>query len=209
MAIIIGIDAGLTSPGVSVIETAETNPTGSVLLSECFIPEMNRRDAKGKIIKVKKTEQDTYRIGQIVRHILDICKKYNPEIIVVELPTGGARSAKAIRGMAFSTAMTVAALEALEYYRKGDPDFILAKVIYITPMANKKGGSGHLKWNIPIEQGKWEVMNGVKAIWPDVQWPMKRNRPTEYDDGKCWAMADSLSCIATYLRRQGVLPELK
>ena len=200
--VIFGVDAGLTAPGFAVVETSDDNPVGKILLAECFIPEW-KLDGDGKKAKIRKTDQDAWRIRQIVNRMFTIALQYKPEVIVAELPTGGAKSGGAIRGMAFSTSMTISFLEALEVFdQKTWPN----EVVTITPNENKKGGTGKLKWDIEIEQGKWEIMVAIDKIWPGIAWPRKKRLKTEFDDGLCWAMADALSCIATYLRRKGVLP---
>ena len=196
-----GIDAGLTSPGFSVVETSAEFPVGKVVLSECFVPKWIMA-ANGKVAKVGKTKQDAYRIGQITRRLLDIVKKHSPDVIIAELPTGGAKSGAAIRGMAFSTAMTVAALEAVAYYdQAGEPK----KVVYISPIDNKKGSTGKKTWDVAPEQSKLAVYKSIDAIWPGIAWPMQKRKKTNLDLGPCFAMADSLSCIATYLRGIGAL----
>jgi hypothetical protein len=197
--IIFGIDAGLTAPGFAVVETSDKNETGKVLLAECFIPEW-KKDANGKVAKLKKTEHDAWRIGQIVRRMLYITEEYKPEVIVAELPTGGAKSGGAIRGMAYSTAMTVSTIEAMLFYGK-NPTHWINEIVYISPLENKKGGTGQLKWHADENQGKWDVFVAITKIWPDVKWPMKKKPKTEHDDAKCWAIADALSCVATFLRK--------
>ena len=204
--VIYGIDAGLTSPGFAIVETSEDKPIGEIKHAECFIPEWKEaeKDVKGRKIHIRKTDQDSWRIAQIFNRMDAIAKQFKPDVIIAELPTGGAQSGGAIRGMAFSTAMTVCFLEAI----KTDNSIWPTEIITITPIENKKGGTGRLVWDIPIEQGKWEVFTAIDKIWPGYKWPMKKRHKTEYDDGVCWAMADALSCIATYLRRNGKLPPL-
>jgi hypothetical protein len=207
--VIYGIDAGLTAPGFAVVETSEEKPIGEIRHVECFIPEWKLND-KGRKAQIRKTDQDSWRIRQIVKRMFELAIQYKPDVIIAELPTGGAQSGGAIRGMAFSTAMTVAFLESLETFK----DYYLnvhnknwpTEVVTITPIENKKGSTGRLKWDVPIEQGKWEIMTAVDKIWPGIEWPRKKRLKTEYDDGLCWGMADSLSCVATYLRRKGTLP---
>ena len=202
--VIYGIDAGLTAPGFAIVETSEEKPVGEVRHKECFVPEWVL-DEKGRKANIRKTDQDAWRIAQIFNRMYELAVQFKPDVIVAELPTGGAQSGGAIRGMAFSTAMTISFLEAIKIAKyPGWP----TEMITITPNENKKGGSGRIKWDVPIEQGKWEIFTAIDKIWPGQKWPMKKRHKTEYDDGLCWAMADALSCIATYLRRKGTLPPL-
>ena len=197
-----GIDAGFCTTGFSVVDFDESQPTFSsgVLHAECFIPERPNK------LTASKTLSDVTRVEQTTLRLIDLCLRYLPDVVVVELPTGGAKSSGAMRGMAYATAMTCAALFALKKLTPiWTPEFE-----FITPNANKKGATGLRVWNVEVAQGKWEVFVAVKAIWPNVNWPVKRGkRAAEYDDAKCWAIADSLACVATYLRRKGVtLPEV-
>jgi Holliday junction resolvasome RuvABC endonuclease subunit len=197
---IMGLDAGLTAPGFAVVETSEENLVGKIIHTECFIPEWDKSI-------LKKTEQDVWRVSQIVKRVWTIVRQLDVNTIVAELPTGGAKSAGAIKGMAYSTSMTATAIEALKFF---EPNRIM-EVVFITPLENKKGGTGKKKWDIEIEQGKWEIMSSIRGIWPEVDtlWPKKKKKPQEVDDGLCWAISDALSCIATYLRKRGVsLPSL-
>lgn len=198
---IIGWDTGLTSPGIAVVKITDLKPIGDVLMAECFQPKFPEDTATN-------TESATYRIAQITERIIHLCDLYEPHVIVAELPTGGAKSSSAVRGMAFSTATTAATLTAVVHYRRKAGMTVIPEIVYITPNANKKGSTGLKTWNIPPELSKSEVMTAVANIWPGIAWPRKKNRKgietADLDDSKCWAISDSLSCIATYLRRQGV-----
>lgn len=183
--IIFGIDAGLTGPGLAVASV--TNTTKKVLHAECFIP------SDYHTIK-RVSEQDFNRVQQIVRHTWSLCHRFQPHVVIIELPTGGAKSAGAIRGMAYSISMNAAIVEGL-------PNFLQKPAIIelITPLENKKGGTNVTKWKVPIEQGKWEIVAAMTNQWPGVNWPRKKRNPVEYDDAKAWAIADALSCISTFL----------
>ena len=194
--IIMGVDAGLTSPGFSIVDLATNTPVHY----ECFIPEMPDSG--------RKTEKDAGRIGQIVTRMLNLIQQHRPEVIVAELPHGGAKSAAAIKGMAFSTSMTVAALTAFNWgwLRHGwqvDPP----KIVYITPTQNKKGALGVAKLPRGEDQiDKWDIYRAVKDRWPTVVWPLKLRGPNkgQLDDGKVWAIADALACVMTYQLQVGV-----
>lgn len=194
---IFGVDAGLGAPGFSVIDFKSLSST-SVLLAECFIPSCKKTGSK--------TTFDRERIEQITGRIFQIVLALRPNIIVAELPTGGSKSGAALRGMAFATAMTATAIKALQVLRPEIMESV--EICYITPNQNKKGATGKIKWDVEIEQGKWEVMQAVKAIWPSVQWPMKKKRGLDHlvlDDTKCWGISDSLACCATWLREKKLI----
>lgn len=192
-AVIFGIDAGLTAPGFAVVDLS-TGGYGTVLLAECFIPDVS---GEGKTV----TDFNAQRIGCIVNRILAIYLRYKPGVVVAELPTGGSKSGQAARGMAFSVAMTVSALASIKTLT-GDR----FQVCYITPHQNKKGAASGGKVVRDEGQSKWEVLTQMQEIWK-IDWPHKKRKSLrhELDDGKCFAIADALSTIATYLRRDAKL----
>lgn len=189
MSKIMGIDAGLTGPGLAVVEVTATRPSGLVLLAECFRPKIEDPTS------LSTTLFDAARCAQIASYIAQMIATYKPDVIVCEFPTGGAKSSAAIKGMAMATAMTSAiiALSAAQG----------CQLIAITPMQNKKGSAGPAKKSKSeqdSEQSKWNVLAAVNLAWPGLPWPRKRRKPEELDDAVCWTMADALSCVLTYLR---------
>lgn len=196
MRYILGIDAGFTSMGIAVCDT-DLNFT----CAECFIPDVKRiekvkLEKKTKKITLSQTEFDTQRIYKISSRIIEVITDYRPDIVIVELPTGGAKSAGAIKGMAMSTALTCATLNVIKH--SGIHNFELVR---ITPIQNKKGATGLDKWHGEgHDEDKWLIFQHVNKQWPNIPWPKKARNPEEYDDAKCWAMADALSCIMTWAR---------
>lgn len=189
MPIVFGIDAGLTSPGFALIQT----DTDTLLFAECFIPKSVNHGSK--------SDFNADRVGEIALRIAELCDSWLPEVVIVELPTGGAKSAGAGRGMALSLATTVAALTliAQQFAARGQP----LSLRWITPMENKKGGLGLKKW-ISGADSKTLTLDAMTRLYPLAPWPMKKakkNKPAVRDLPKCWAVADALSCVVTYARR--------
>lgn len=188
MSIVMGIDAGLTSPGVAVVRCGSVAAYGDIVMAECFRPSVDRQ-------RLSTSMFDAARCAQIVRYIAGLIRLHQPDVIVIELPTGGARSAAAIKGMAMSTAMTSALVALVRP--------TATAVVVITPLQNKKGSTGEKARSMSkadSEQSKWNVLAAVNQAWPGLGWPRKKRKPAELDDAVCWAMADALSCVLTYLK---------
>jgi Holliday junction resolvasome RuvABC endonuclease subunit len=188
-----GWDTGLCLPGLALVETAPTSKFGKVIHAEAFQPKAINTEDK------YKSAIDAERISQILIRVWKLVDEYKPDVIVAELPTGGAKSASAIRGMAYSTSSATSIISALRYFK---PSYTF-QYVPITPLQNKKGSNLDYKRSRgkeDSEQSKWEVLSSVSKIWPDFEFPKKKKNPTELDDAKAWAIADSLSCILTYLR---------
>lgn len=182
------VDAGLTAPGFAVAAIDAIGTKNDRLLHYgCFVPTM--------LEEGRKTLKDVNRIEQIVSHMLDLCELYRPSAIIIELPTGGAKSAAAIKGMAFSTSMTSAALTCYKHYQDEQ-----LEIIYITPIANKKAALGLEKFNVEVD--KWDMVKAAEKVWPSIVWPTRKNRKKEIviDEGKAWAIADACGCLAAYIK---------
>jgi Holliday junction resolvasome RuvABC endonuclease subunit len=126
---------------------------------------------------------DARRIEEVTRAILDLSRATPPDAAVVELPVGGAKSAKAIKGMAYAAATSIATLCVLKI-----------PTTVISPFASKKHLTGD-----PYAD-KEEVILAVQQIWPDISWPskaMKRGKP-KIDMRGMEAIADALAAAATY-----------
>ncbi len=194
METIFGIDAGLTAPGFAIVRRQTDRPDdfGAVLHAECFLPDAERVGSK--------STYDADRIAQIVTRIVELSDQYAVSRFACELPTGGAKSSAAVRGMAFSTAMSVSAITCIRLARP------TVSVQYVTPIQSKKASSGIGARHTDADQGKWDVFQAVNAVWRYEDWPKKRRKSHQHllDDSRCWAIADALSAILTDLKlRQG------
>lgn len=176
--IIFGIDAGFTAPGFAVVDIQSL--PGKILHAECVQTERTSK-ANFKKLKLRVSEDDARRICVITTRISEIVQEFKPDLVVAEVPTGGARGANAIKGMAFSTAMTVAACNVLR-----------VPLRLITPTQNKKGST-----QLDKTAEKDAVFEAVSMTWPEFQWPRMKTRE-DIDEIQCWAIADALSCVMTY-----------
>ena len=196
----VGIDAGYAMPGLSVAEVICEEGVwkpGKFIHAEGFICEA--KSTKEKLLALKKlpqTQQDVIIVRDTTRAILQLIRRWCPRHIVCELPTGGAKSSSAIKGMAMATAMTTAIVEA-GLHLEGVSEY---EICMITPMQNKKGSTGVKVWKGgEYDHDKWLLWEAVDKAWPGIPWPMKKRKSLRHlkDEGPCWAMSDALSCILT------------
>jgi Holliday junction resolvasome RuvABC endonuclease subunit len=127
---------------------------------------------------------DCQRIADITRWICTIYDEWEPEVVVLETPMSGARSAMAIKGMAFSTAMCMAT--AVAHFR--------CEILQlISPYDSKKWltGNSHAE--------KDQMIKVVSGHFPDVVWPKMRKKQG-IDLTRAEAIADALAAALTYLR---------
>lgn len=97
---IMGIDAGFTGMGVVVAEgrTVVFARTG-------------RTEKNSDKRSIRVADDDTERCQHQVRFLLDVIATYKPLGLVVEMPSGGAQSARANRAMGMATAIVGAVAE--------------------------------------------------------------------------------------------------
>lgn len=180
MPIYFGIDCGYAAPGFAIVDAYAG--CGTVLYAECF-------RTKG-LSKKQRNAQDVYKSHDDARRCITVSDEikrlveiYDPDYAVVELPSAGAKSATAIKGMALGAATTVVTLHRLD-----------VPVLYITPGANKRGSTDDRNAQ------KDAVKDAVQKIWPAFNgWP-KLKKKNALDREACWAVADALSTIYTYLK---------
>ena|SRR2546425_5225102 len=182
--VILGIDAGFSAPGLAVVDCPGINDGyGDVLWTECVRPApADKKELRRQGLSL--THGHAWRIVKIVDRLAEAVAHYRPRVAAVELPTGGARSASAIRGMAFSTSMTVATLHTLK-----------VPIYHVTPLKSKRGSTASEK-----AADKDMVVDAVASCWP-IDWPMLKtaSRP---DKISCWAIADALSAALTFIRAE-------
>ena len=179
MALYFGIDCGFAAPGFCIVDAG--TGYGRVLFGECFRTKGLTKQQRNKQ-DVYKSHDDARRCIAVSDEIVRIADVYKPDMAIIELPSAGAKSATAIKGMALGAATTVVTL-----HRLGIP------VHYITPGANKKGSTADRNAE------KNEVLAAVRKAWPTfIGWP-KLKRKDALDLNECWAIADALSTVMTHL----------
>lgn len=181
MSTILGIDCGFAAPGFAVVSTSTPGDTGYgiVLYAECFRTKALTKQQR-KESSVYKSNDDARRCIEVSDKIERIVSVYKPDIAVIELPSAGAKSSGAIRGMALGAATTVVTLHRLGVAMR-----------YITPGANKKGST------TDRNAEKEAVIAAVRKVWPSYAgWP-KLKRKDALDISSCEAVADALSAVYT------------
>lgn len=172
---LLGVDAGFSAPGAVIVDYSSLANSHIVHVG-CVTNEKEKASSVAL--------DDIRRIGQVVDFLRGLVSLYQPELAIIELPLSGARSARAIKGMAYATAIAVTVVQVLK-----------VPFIPINPYENKRlsAGAQHAE--------KEEVISAVHAVWEDIPWPMKvsrgkmTNRP---DERQQEAIADALSTIIAY-----------
>jgi Holliday junction resolvasome RuvABC endonuclease subunit len=100
--IILAVDAGFAATGWAIVSGGQF-VVGDVIVTK----------AEGKKKAVRKADDDIERCQEIVRVLETMCRAYKVEALVVEIPTGGAQSARAMRGMGLVTGVLAALTELL------------------------------------------------------------------------------------------------
>lgn len=184
---VIGIDAGYSRPGISVVKfTGKTwdNRESELVFSGFF--ETEREADKNTKVAV----DDARRIRDSCVWMRSIVTQNSPKVVIVEMPLSGGRSALAIKGMSMAAGYTVAMMSLLEI----DLQF---KTVYYSPYDTKRVCTGN-----PHAE-KDEMIAAAQRAWPSVKFPLKKTRKNgvlTIHPGRSEAMADSLCAILTYVR---------
>jgi Holliday junction resolvasome RuvABC endonuclease subunit len=110
------------------------------------------RDAHKKALRV--ADSDVERCQIIVRELMKVIHEHQPRSMVVELPHGGARGARALRCMGMATALAAAMAE-----------FLALPVEWVTPGEVKKAVVGKRSGS------KDSIKDAVRADYPEIEWP--------------------------------------
>lgn len=185
--VVMGIDAGYGRPGLSVVKfIGDTwDHRKSKLLFSGFF-ETDRQSDKNTKVAV----DDARRIGESCDWMRSKVLEYQPDLVVVEMPLSGAKSALAIKGMAMAAGYTVALLTLM----KADLQF---NVVYYSPYDTKRVCTGN------YHAEKEEMIKVSQETWPDLKFPVKKTRKNGVftaHPGRSEAMADSLCAILTWVR---------
>jgi Holliday junction resolvasome RuvABC endonuclease subunit len=178
--VVLGIDAGFTHPAFSVVRFRGppfSLESSEVVFTQCMTTERAPRDERKSV-----ADDDVSRIEIISDALTRLVRDFKPNLVAVELPLSGARSALAIKGMAYSTAIAAVTLRRLG-----------ANVIYFTPYDTKRCLTGD-----PAAE-KAQMIEAVNRTWPNIQWPKLKSarRKHEVDIVQAENIADSLATIIT------------
>jgi len=97
---VMGIDCGLTGMGYAVAMDGKLVISGAL-----------RTESSAKKRKLRVADDDLQRVQFLVRGLNELLTQYAPAAVFVEMPTAGAKGARANRGMGLSTGLLVAVLE--------------------------------------------------------------------------------------------------
>ena len=154
----------------------------------------------GSLSTDRQVEKGTYVAEDDARRIKDISiwlatkiEEYSPNVVAVELPFSGAKSALAIKGMAFASGLAVSTLAVLNMRRP-----VPYTVAYFLPNQTKVECTGNRNAE------KEEMIVAAANTWPDVVWPKikLKSRSWEIKIDESAAIADSLCAVLTYVRKQ-------
>ena len=145
---ILSIDIGLRNTGWVVVK--ESHQKVKIEDFGCIKTKPNKKK------KVSLDNMDNVRY--ITRELMYIIEKSKPSYIVAELPTSGAKSAKAIVAMALSSAIIACIVEILEI-----------DVVWVSPMKSKQDFIGQRSGDKDLAMAK------TRELYPDVVWPKYKN----------------------------------
>ena len=164
MSLMIGIDAGFVATGWVVADGRRIIDAGVI-----------RTERQARKTAVRVADDDAERCAILARELRGVLDEHAPAGAVVELPTGGAQGARAIRTMGMATAVVVAVLEL---------SFLPAE--WVTPQMVKKASAGHKG------ASKEDVAAGVLRAfeWPELKLP-KGQLEHVYDAAGCLLAAEN------------------
>lgn len=155
---IICFDAGFQHLGYMVAQLPDepgSKPVPVTLgVSDAVLPPKAKRDRKKTV-----TEYNVERITKQVDFVRRLHYAYNPVAYFAELPHSGAKSALAIKGMAFATAYLVTTIHLL-----CEPGVLKR---FFLPSTIKKCLCGKSR-----DVSKLDIARAVIAYWPEIDdWP--------------------------------------
>lgn len=165
MTRVAGIDIGFRNTGVSIFDVDR----GSMKLidSECF------RSKKVKGSKDYVAEQNAHSIREVLVPVVKFIRDYKVQMLVIELPTGGAKSSSAARALGIATCMAVALtmLAGCEY-------------MYVAPRDVKIATTGDQYAE------KNDIIKAMETKFPGI---------LKHKKGKREHIADSIGCVIARL----------
>jgi Holliday junction resolvasome RuvABC endonuclease subunit len=183
--IIIGLDVGMSLPGIAVIDTGhDVIDTGQLIWGEAVKTKALTKKQRKKDL-VYKSVDDARRMIMVSDAIARVVAKYRPELAVLELPSGGGKNSNAVKGMAIGATIAVVSFQRLD-----------VKMEYVTAHASKLSTADERFAE------KEDVFMQVRARFPDYDsWP-RLKRKDAYDMNQCFAIADACSAALTWIDRQ-------
>ncbi len=181
---ILGLDAGFSLPGLALLSFSTSDGLKLEWVSALKTEAISKKTRAKE--HIYKSDDDARRVGEISDWIAQAVADFDPQHIVVELPSSGAKSAGGIRGMALAAATAVATFRRLGY--RGPT------LHFVTPGQNKSGSTGDRNAE------KEAVLAAIKQRFPGFDgWqqkagPRKKSGP---DLPAQFASADAASAVIT------------
>ncbi len=175
--IVLGIDAGFTATGLCAIDLQHDRITASACIR-------TQKTSAKRAVRV--ADDDAERCTYLAREIAAFLHKTMPQVVVVELPSGGAQGARANRAMGMSTGIVSAVLALTGY-----------PVEWVTPQAVKKAAAGRR------DASKQAVEQSVRQRfqWPDGTMPKTAVERSHICDAAASVMAAEHGALLAAVRR--------
>jgi len=144
-----------------------------------------------KLIQTEKNAENKSVAEDVIRrvkYIRSISEDYcaGTDICIAEIPTGGGKSANAIKAMSYATVLSVIDHKI--------------PLIHVTPREVKLATVGK------ATATKEEMIEWAYSKWPDLNWPKKKSKGgLELVTGKCEHLADAIAAIEAGTQKQEFL----
>jgi Holliday junction resolvasome RuvABC endonuclease subunit len=130
--------------------------------------------------RIYKADDDARRIRFIFEGLSDVVHKYEIPLAVTEAPSGGGKSASAVKGMAFATAIVACLAEAHDL-----------ALVTVTAQASKKHNCGK------ATASKEEMQKAVAKLYPALGIEFASNKSRSGFTGDFEDIADSICAVHT------------
>jgi len=152
MGIVIGIDTGFANTG---LVAAENNDT-------CYKVRgwyMCKTEKESKKRNIFVASDDVRRVQESVRAVKEFVRQHNPKAVAIELPTAGAKGARAHRDMGVATGSIATIVELLSL-----------PAVFVTPTDVKVAVTGKKSASKDV------IMETIRSIYTDVEWPKTKGK---------------------------------
>lgn len=175
---IIGVDLGFRSTGLVAAVPDHSDAGYSIDRFVCI-----KTEKAGKKKAIFVAQDDVQQCQNLFNGVMEFIRQFDPTALAVELPTAGAKGARANRGMGIATGMaaSVAAITGLP-------------VIWVYPEDSKKlvGGKKNAS--------KDDMMDAIRNMWPQEDWPKTKNQFEHIADAAAALLVAKYSDIYKFMR---------
>ena len=170
---ILGVDPSLTGCGWCLMD----KENGNWRVVDGGIIKTSNETKKRRIYKA---DDDSRRIREIFKVLSRVVIENDIEVLVSEQPSGGGKSASAVKGMAFATAIVACLAEAHKL-----------AMVTVTARSSKKATTGK------ANASKTEMQKAVAERFPEFAEDYKSTRSANGFKGDFEDIADSICAIIT------------